>query len=228
MKYLKNTYVQIILALLVGIFAGSLLKDQKISEVETSYEKNIESLIFRQQNLLTTKQEEIDSLEKTSKEYKEETTKLMTSLRTENYSLRQKITKSKFKLIKPDGTIIEKEYEESDTNAVSTIVTSIKEEFNQKISSIEEKWKSVHVKRLEEVKKKYTESLAKKEQEIATLKKKEVVNPKSLRPEIGVTTNKELYIHTTYPVWGPLIIGAGGSLNKEYDGNLRVGLGLEF
>jgi hypothetical protein len=228
MKYLKNRYVQLGLVLVLGLFLGNLLKDHKVTEIETLYKKKseLERKKFRED--LAKKQEEVEASEKNYTEYKEETNTKLESLRTENYTLRQKVKKRKYKLVKPDGTIIEKEYEESDTTENSTIITSIKQEFTRKVSSIEKKWKKVHIKRLTEVKKKYTEIIKKKDEEIETLKKKEVVNPKKFRPEVGITTDKHGYIHTTYPIWGPLIIGGGATLNKEYSGNLHLGIGLEW
>jgi len=228
MKYLKNKNVQIALALLIGLVVGQLMKNSKVTEIETFYSKRVEEIQTKTREELSKKQEEIDKVEKSSKEYKEEVTRSMTSLRTENRTLRQKVKKRKYRLVKPDGTIIEKEFEESDTAETSTIVVSIKEEFTRKVSSIERKWKEVHIKRIKEIKVKYSELLSKKEQEIETLKKKELINPKDFRPEIGITTNQEVYLHTTYPIWGPIIVGGGGSLNKEYDGSLRMGLGLEW
>lgn len=228
MKYLKNRYIQLTICLLVGIAAGNLLKNSSITKIKSYYETRVEEIQTKSREDLVKKQEEIDKIEESSKEYKEETTRNLTSLRTENHTLKQKVKKRKFRLVKPDGTIIEREFEESETDQSSTIVTSIKEEFTRKVSSIEKKWKKIHIKRLIEVKKKYEELLSKKKTEIKIVEKEVIVNPKSFRPEIGVTTNKEVYLHTTYPLWGPIIIGGGGSLNKEYDGSLRMGLGLEF
>ena len=228
MKYLKNRYIQLTICLLVGIAAGNLLKNSSITKIKSYYETRVEEIQTKSREDLVKKQEEIDKIEESSKEYKEETTRNLTSLRTENHTLKQKVKKRKFRLVKPDGTIIEREFEESETDQSSTIVTSIKEEFTRKVSSIEKKWKKIHIKRLIEVKKKYEELLSKKKTEIKIVEKEVIVNPKSFRPEVGITTNKEVYLHTTYPLWGPIIIGGGGSLNKEYDGSLRMGLGLEF
>ena len=54
------------------------------------------------------------------------------------------------------------------------------------------------------------------------------VNKKKLRPEIGVTTEKDLYLHATYTIWGPVFVGGGVSGTKTSFGDGRLGLGLEF
>ena len=240
-KLLNNKYAHLALVLVIGIFAGLFLKDTKSieeksrEEVKERYESVLETTKKSHLEIVSKLQEKITTTENSSKEYKEEISKKLTVLKTENHQLKQKVTKRRYKLIKPDGTIIEKEFEESDTDQSSTIVTSIREEFDKKILSIEKRWKKVHIARVKALKKKFDEELKKKEtrviikEKIVTKEKIVKVNEKKFRPEIGVTSDMKVYIHTSYPIWGPIFIGGGGAVDKSFnDASARIGIGWEF
>ena len=244
-KLLKNKYSQLVLAFILGGFIAYAFYPTKTVE-ERVYEETkerFESVLEETKKTYEAEkkkiQEELSQTEKSSKEYREVVSKKIQSLTTENRELRKSQKKSKFKLIKPDGTIIEKEYEESQSEEISSIVTEVREEFNRKVSSIEDKWKTIHKTRIEELKKKFQEELEKKEtqvvvnEKIVEKEKKTKVNEKKWRPEIGVTTDKNLYIHTTYPLWGPIFVGGGVSASGTDASNLdfgdgRIGLGIQF
>jgi len=194
----------------------------KLTEVRETHAKEIEKVT-----------EEKSKQEKSHKEYEKTTSTKIDSLTTVNTQLRKKVKKRKFKLIKPDGTIVEKEWEESDTQQSTKIITKIRKEFDTKVKSIETRWKKVHTKHVKSLKKEYEEKLKKIKEEKKTTEEKETIkiNEKNLRPEIGITSNKDIYIHTSYQLWGPIIVGAGGSYDPFEDnelGDVRVGLGLEF
>ena len=194
----------------------------KLTEIKEIHSKEIEKIT-----------EDKLKQEKSHVEYTKETSARIDSLTTVNTELRKKVKKRKFKLVKPDGTVIEKEWEESDTQQSTKIVTKIRKEFDTKVKSIETRWKTVHTRRVKSLKKEYEEKIEKIKSEKKTTEKKETIkiNEKSLRPEIGFTSDKDIYVHTTYPLWGPIIVGAGGSYDPFEDnelGDVRVGLGLEF
>ena len=196
--------------------------EAKVTELKTSHAKEIEDL-----------KEEKTSLEESHKEYTKETSEKIESLTTVNKELRQKVKKRRFKLVKPDGTIVEKEWEESDTQQSTKIVTKIRKEFDTKVKSIENKWKKIHVKRIKSLKKSYEEKIEKIKSEKRTTEEKETVkvNEKSLRLELGLTSEKDAYFHSSYQLWGPFIIGGGGSYDPFKDnelGDVRFGLGLEL
>ena len=138
MEYLKNRYVQLALVLILGIGIGSIFKDTRTvetkirKEVTEKYEKQITQTSDKHKSEVSTLSSKLREEEGSHKEFKEENSKKIHKLTTENRSLRQKVKKQKYKIVKPDGTIIEKEYEESDTQQTSTIVTEIKEEFTRK------------------------------------------------------------------------------------------------
>lgn len=244
MKWLKNRYVQISAAFVIGGFLGytfyptKSIEERIRVEVNEEYKSTLELYHSAYQSTNEKLQEQLTETEKSSKEFKEETNKKVNILTTENRQLKQKVKKRKFKLIKPDGTIIEREFEESDTQETSSVVTSIKEEFTRKVSQIESKWKKIHVDRIKALKTKFEEELKKKEtktvikEKIVEKEKIVKVNEKKFRPEIGINNDKDIYLHGTYPLWGPFFLGGGvsggGSLDKVEFGDVRVGVGIEF
>jgi len=242
--WLKNRYVQTVAAFVIGGFAGvafyptKTIEERVYEETKEHYESVLEETKKTHSEESSKLQEQLTQSEQSSKEFKEEVSRNISSLKTENSELRQSQKRRKFKLIKPDGTIIEKEYEESQSSEVTSVVTEVREEFNRKVSSIENKWKTIHQERVKELKKQFEEELAKKETQIIEKEKiveKEkitTINEKKFRVESGVTTDKTLYVYSSYPLWGPFTVGggfsAGGSTSNIDFGEARVGVGISF
>jgi len=231
-------------SLLLGAAIGVIFYPSKsITERETSKLKEVYELKISEMQKTHTQEslrleEKLVAEESVRKSFEVEASKKIEILTTENRSLKQSSKKQKFRLVKPDGTIIEKEMEQSNSEAISSVVSSIKEEFNQKIKAIEEKWKKVHEERVAELKKKFDQDIEKtrSEQKIVEkiVEKEKIVevNKKKLRTEVGLSTKGSStingYIHGSYPVVGPLFIGGGVSGNKTQLGDVRVGLGFEL
>lgn len=223
---LKKKSTQLVLALLLGVTVGALFYPTK--SIKEKYELQIKELKKESSTKIAELEESLESSEEENREYQEETRRTMSELRTENRELRKSMKRKKFKLVKPDGTIIEKEYEESQSEEISSVVTEIREEFDQKVSSIESRWKKVHLERVSKLREQHESEIKK----IRSEKKERVVevNKKKLRPEIGINTNLDAYFHMTYSLWGPVFIGGGASVNPQDGqfGEARFGLGLEL
>ena len=241
MNLLNNIYFRYFLFMVVGffmclIFNFSYMKtseekisklveqNSKINEINETYAKDI-------QNLNTT----ISSKDAEFKSFKKDTEVRITELRSENFRLKQSQKKKKFKIVKPDGTIIEKEYEESSSEQVSSIVSSIKTEFNEKISLIENRWKQAYSERVVEIKKEYEQKLqTEKENNSKLIEKtqkteKISTNEKKIRLELGYSHEDAVYTHISYPILGSIFIGGGTSLNYDNKGyEFRAGMGIEL
>lgn len=184
-----------------------------VSVVGISYEYNkrkIEETKETYKEKLKEEKEIRDSLKEEISEQRElniELTKRTVILTDENRELKESSKKSRFKLIKPDGTIVEREYEETNREEVSRIVTNIRQEFDTKVKTIENRWKKVYKQRVIELKKErdlYKEKYTSLEEE--TSRK---INEKRFTISIGKTIKDNQYIHTTYNFSGPFIISAG-------------------
>lgn len=237
---LQNRLVQLGLALAAGVTAGSLLYphksfEEKIrEEVRQEYQLKTEESEKRHMSENKELKDKLELVEQSSRKYEEETSRKIDRLTQENSTLKQSVKKQKLKIIKPDGTVVEKEIEESNTEATHTVITQVKEEFSRKIKEIEDKYKKVHEERVTKIKLEFDEELKKAKSEVKTVEvireveRRVEVNKKSLRPEIGVTTDKDVYLHGTYNLWGPVFVGGGVSGTNSSFGEARFGLGFEL
>ena len=229
----------VLLGAVVGVifYPSKTITERETSKLKEVYELKISEIQKTHAEESAKLSEKLTAEESTRKSLEVEVSKKLELLTQENRSLKQSSKKQKFRFVKPDGTIVEKEMEQSNSEEVSSVVTSIKKEFNQKIKFIEEKWKKVHQERIAELKKKFDQDIekARSEQKIVEkiVEKDKIVeiNKKKFRPEVGVAyDNKDLmgYFHLSYPVVGPVFIGGGVSGNKTKFGEAQFGLGLEF
>jgi uncharacterized membrane-anchored protein YhcB (DUF1043 family) len=240
-EVVKNKWAQLVIAFVIGAAIGvifypskSIEQREKIQELE-KYSLKLEKDLKERAEKLDKAQEEIISISVSLKEVQEQTTQKIDSLRTENRELRQSAKRQKFKLVKPDGTIVEKEYEESQSEQITSVVTEIRQEFDRKVQSIENRWKSAYERRLKSIKTEYEKKLEETKVETKVVEKiveKEKiikVNEKKLRTEIGYSSNEKIHVHTSYPIWGPLFFGGGASWNTDLtESEVRVGLGVEW
>lgn len=230
---LQNQWARYVLVLLVGIGVGAIFYPSKTitEEKVREYEEKIVRLQEEKREAVSVVKGLLDEERKESKEYKEETNKQLSSLKQENISLKSKVKESRFKIVKPDGTIEEKWFKESETDIVSSTVTRIKTEYTKKVASIESKWKKIHEKRLREVKenfdKKIAESKESKEKEV--FKKKTEINKRSFGVSVGVMSNKDYFSSINYDVYGPIFLDIHLQSDDAFDDKeAGVGFGIRF
>lgn len=232
---LQNRYVQLVGVLLLGITIGALfyptksIEERVERETSAEYEKKITEIEAEHKEKEEQLQEKVASEEASRKTLERETSEKIEILTTENRQLKESTKKKRFKLVKPDGTIIEKEYEESNREEVTSIVTEVRKEFDEKIKQTEDRWKKAYRERLVKIKEKQDTLVANLQEEhkieIEKLKSEKVVkvNEKKFRTEIGYTTDNEVRVGGSYKLWGPISIG--GSVDIGTDG-IREGSGL--
>lgn len=224
----------------IGITIGVIFYPKKHIEeklrVEIHKEYSLRETELREQNkkIVNDFASKIEAIESSFLSYQVDTQKKINILVSENTKLKQTSSRKRLKIVKPDGTIIEKEIEESSSESSREIIAQVQEEFNQKIKSIEDRWKRIHEERVTKITEENNSRISKiKEEtaaEILAIKKEhmEEVNRSRLRPEIGITTDRDLYFHSTYSLWGPVFIGGGVSGTNKTFNQARIGLGLEF
>lgn len=236
----KNKYVQLAVVLGLGIFVGNFFKNTKTIEEKVREEttRQYESILkmTKEEHSKETQSlnERITQVQQESKTQREEYTKNIESLRIENSELKQKVTKRKVKIVKHDGTIIEKEFEESETEQITSVITSVREEFKRKVESIEQKWSTLYRERLIELIKEHKseiETLEEKHYDEVVRMQREYtakINEKKFRPEVGMEYDADghnnYYGHVSYPIWGSIVVGAGADTNRFF----RFGLGFEL
>ena len=143
---------------------------------------------------------------------------------------KQKVEEGTLKIVKPDGTIVEKTYKKTETEQISQITTAVRDEFNRKVKSIENKWKKVHAERLTKVKNEFDLKIKEKEKEIYELKKSRVVeiNKRNFGISTGFLSNKNYYTGVSYDIYGPFFLDLHTESDFKGDFAIGGGIGLRF
>ncbi len=229
----QKEWVRYLVVLLGGVALGAVFYPTKSVEEHLSkkYEEQISQMKETYEKSEQLKTEEFSKTLSEHKEYKSESEKKIQTLTSEVRTLQSKQKTSYYKLIKPDGTIEVKKFSESEVNESSQVVNQIQEEFKSKVSEIETKWEEIHKKRLEEVKKTFTEKEEVYKHKIEELEKSKVtkINEKKFGVEVGGNTEKQMYVHSTGSLFGPVFLGVDVSSDKEFDSkSIGLGLGVSF
>jgi hypothetical protein len=232
MKILNNSVVRYTLILVAGIAIGAIFYPSKsiTREEQRKYEREIEKLKIQKEVTEKIFEKKLDEESKSHKKYKEETEKKVSVLREENYKLKQKVSEKKFRIVKPDGTIIEKWFKDSEIEQTSSIVTNIKLEFNRKVKSIENKWKKVHEERVVKIKEEFDQKIKEKDHIIASLKKKETIkiNERKFGVAVGRMSDEDYYTNISYDIAGPLFLNMQVESNFDNSSAVGFGIGLRF
>lgn len=243
-----SDYVKLIATFAVGILAGVVLgvvfypstqkeesiRQKIVQEYELKQQQTSESFLQEKQQL----NEKLIAEQQKQLQYESSVQKQLSSLKNENQQLKQSAKKQTIKIVKPDGTIVEQSSEEFNSESITSIQEQMQEEFESQLKATEIKWMSIHTERVQELQQNYetklkvvTDENSKIKQELEE-KSKTIINIKKFRPEIGISTLKEIYAHASYNVIGPLNVGGGisgdiVSNNKKF-GEARIGVGVDL
>lgn len=231
---LKNEYVRSGLILVIGITIGVLFYPTKRIEEKMTQKHQQEISILKEQHSKEIQDivEKYAASLKENKELRAESELKISKLTDEVKTLKAKSKTSTYKLVKPDGTIEERTFTESEIDQSSRVVTQIQEEFKTKIQQIETKYAQIHAERVTNLKKEFDskESEYKKTIDELTKSKSVSINEKKFGIEAGITNEKNYYGHVTMDVWGPTFIGVHGQVgaNGKDANNMGIGLGMRF
>ncbi len=219
---------QIAVALIAGMAIGALMYPTRHIEekLNTTHQQEIEHLKAVQSSEMTAQKEQYSKLEQETKEYHKTTESKISSLTTQVTTLKSHQKTSSYKLVKPDGTIEERNFSESDVDESQSVVTSIQQEFKEKVDSIEKKWEQIHKERVTQIEKEFASKESDYQKTIDTLQKSKVedVNKKSFGIEAGGLSNASYYGHITYDVFGPFFLGAQGQWGNSNAAGLGIGI----
>ena len=241
MELLKNRYIQVAIALGLGITIGTLFYptktiEEKIrTEVTSAYETKITELKESHAKEEATLEAEKRTVQQSLIQYTNESSTKIASLTTEVKNLKLKTKESYYKLIKPDGTIVEKRLKESDLEQTSKIVTEVRQEFSSKIANIKKMYTTAYTKQIAKVKKHFEEKLAKAKSETKTITVTKYIdrivkiNEKQGGMDLGLTNDMDVYVNTNYDIWGPIYLGLHGKVNKTRSKyQVGAGIGVRF
>lgn len=229
---LKNEYVRGVLVLLVGVTIGVVFYPTKRIEEKLTQKHQEEITLLKESHSKEVQDitEKYASSLKENKELHIQSEQKITKLTNEVKTLKSKQKIATYKLIKPDGTIEERTFSETEIDESSKVVTSIQEEFKQKIDQIETKWSDIHKERVTKIQKNFDAKETEYKKTIDELTKSRTVsvNEKRFGLEAGMMSNKDYYGHATADLWGPVFIGVHGELGSNNDNKLGAGIGLRF
>jgi hypothetical protein len=230
---LSKEWFRLVGVLLIGITIGVVFYPSKRIEEKMTAKHQEEIAILKESHSKETKElsEKYTASLQENKSLKVESERKISKLSDEVKTLKAKTKVSTYKLVKPDGTIEERTFSESEVDESSRVVTSIQEEFKTKVEQIESRYAAIHTERVLAIKKQFDskESEYKKTIDELTKSKTTTTNEKRFGIEAGITNEKNYYGHATMDVWGPTFVGVHGQVGPNNNSNnLGIGLGLRF
>ena len=222
-----------VLILILGISIGAIFYPSKTvtEEVQVENTEKIERLTKELSRVQEEYREKLSQEQGVRKEQKEEYNRKMHSMKTEIRTLQKKVKTSYYKIVKPDGTIEERRFTESEVNESTKVITEIREEFTKKVHIIENRWLKIHTERITKIEKNHLKETREYEERIEKLKKKKVVkiNEKSTDFAVGILNDKTYYINMTQDIFGPFFLGVQTQTNFG-DSKWKLGgsVGIRF
>lgn len=222
-----------VVLLCVGVAIGAIFYPSKeIEEKERQrYEERIEKEVQYSRDLTKKYEERITETQGAYFKMEKELNAKIQKQTTEISKLKMRMSERTFKLVKPDGTIEERTFKESELSQDTQIVTTIREEYVTKVKQTEERYKKVYSERLQEIKEKVAQKLKQKDERIAELErsKKVKVNPGKTRIGVGMTNEKDYYGIVERDIFGPVFIHGLFEVNPENkDQKGGLGIGIKF
>lgn len=231
-KIISNKIFQFTLVLIIGVAIGAIFYPTKHikEELEQQYTEKIQIMKDQHEKTVSDLTEKINQTEQEKKELIVESEKKVSTLTSQITVLKSQMKENYYKIVKPDGTIIEKKMTETNIDESTQIVTEIKEEFNTKITQIENKWKEIHTERIEKIQKEFDAKETEYKDTIAKLKKETeiIINPRNFGVAVGYLHTKNFYINASYDVFGPIFIDLHTSTNFKSEYAIGGGVGLRF
>lgn len=229
---LQKEWFRLLGVLLIGITIGVVFYPTKRIEEKMTQKHQEEISILKEAHSKEVKEinDKYVAVVQENKELHVEAERKITKLQEEVKTLQSKQKTATYRLVKPDGTIEERIFTESEVNESSKVVTQIQEEFKVKIDQIETKWSTIHQERVAKIQKDFDSKETDYKKTIDELTKSKVtsINEKRFGLEAGIMSNKNYYGHATMDVWGPTFVGVQGELGPNNDNKLGIGLGLRF
>lgn len=224
---------RIVIALIVGIAIGAIFYPSKTIETteRQRYEERIQKEVDYSRQLQQDHQEKVLAIQGESLQQQEQLNAKIQKQKTEISSLKSRVSERTFKLVKPDGTIEERSFRESELSKDTTIVTTIRAEYDRKIKQTEERYKKVYAERLQSLVENVKKKTKEQEEKIAELErtKKVEINKSNTRLGVGVTTDQGYYGLVERDIFGPVFIHGIFQVNPDInDQSGGLGIGIKF
>lgn len=229
---INNPVVRLILVFLLGILIGALfyptktIKEQEslkyerqIEEMKTTHDKTVTDLNEKYTKEVTTVQNKLTEVQQS---YSKAT--------TENKELRQKVKKRTIKISKPDGTVIERVLEESESEAITKVTEDLKQSYEKKISDIMTNITKENQEKIEKIIAERDAEIKLKESQIEEYKKSKQVEINKKRSGIsaGYMSDRQYFGSFEQDIIGPIFLDVTGTSDFTNKAAVGVGIGVRW
>jgi hypothetical protein len=212
-----------------GIVASVLYPTKRIEEkLKQTFEQQITVIKEQHSKELTQERETSAKITKTYRTYRKTSEAKISSLTTQVSSLKLHQKKTFYKIVRPDGTIIERESTTTDSEEEQQLSQQVQQEYKQKFEEQVAKLEQVQIEKVTSMQKQWDSKEQDYQKQISTLEQSKVIdiNPKNFTLDVGMLTNLDYYGHVTYSIWGPFLFGLQGQFGASPAAG--AGLGLKF
>lgn len=228
----NNKWFHITIALIIGAIIGVVFYPSKRIEEELTHKHQLELEKISTENKIIVKNinNQLDKIINEYSSYKQQVNNKYESYESKIKELQSTTKESTYKLVKPDGTIIEKTFKESEIIESENYVKSIRYEFDSKVESIENKWMTIHQEKITAIKEEYTKKTEEKKKELEYLytKRVESINQSRYHTSLGYDTDNRFYISGGVIIIGPIFIDMHIESDKELNKAAGLGIGVRF
>jgi myosin heavy subunit len=230
LELLKNRYAQLAAAVLAGALLTALLypSSQTTESIKQEYQTLMDKKVQEQKDITSSVTKSLDEMSQNFKTLNDQYTSKVSELNQTISQMSSHKTEIHYKITKPDGTIEERSYFESEDTASTQMISEMKSDYERKLQQTESDLQQKHDQELTQIKSTYSLQVAELNQTISKLEKDKtvIVNPKKWGFELGATADMTAYLHTSYVFWGPLFIGSHYEIDRNKKTNVGAGLGI--
>jgi hypothetical protein len=231
-KLLERREFQMLIVLVAGVAIGALFYPNSRTEerIKEQYEQELQLERKRNELVQQSLQEEINKVSGQKEQLEQQTSRRIETLNIQIRELQSKTSEKYYRIVRPDGTIEERAYKESEVNESSRVISEIKEEFDHKIRQINQRYELIHRNRILEIKSSFEEREVEYKKTIAKYESEKirVVNAKRYGLEVGYLSSRSYYGHVNVDLFGPIFIGVHTQSNFSNDHAVGAGIGLRF
>jgi len=209
-------WVQVLGAFAAGALMCTLLYPTKTitSKITQDYETKIQQLETQHKTEVTSLQTKVDSLTQSNKSLTERYEAKITQLNLQIQTYSSQRIEVHYKLTKPDGTIEERSYLQTQDQATQTMMSEMKSEYDRQLLQTQSEYQRKSEELVSQTRLEYQMKIDTLKTELSkyTSSSTVTVNAKKLGLELGYNTDFRTYLHGTYDIWGPIFIG--GQIDK--------------
>ena len=229
---LQNRYAQLVVVCAAGALIAILVtpSSQTTESIKQEYQQIMDKKVQEQKDITTAVTKNLDEMNQKYKSLNEQYTSKVSELTSTIASMSSHKTEIRYKITKPDGTIEERSFFESEDTASTQMVSELKSDYEHKLEQAESTLNEKHSQEVTQIKNTYSLQIAELKTTISTLEKEKsvTVNPKKWGAELGVTSAMTAYLHTSYVFWGPVYVGSHYEMDRDKKTTVGAGLGINL